>query len=648
MSGNSESDPVPGLSAALARAASLPEPTRKGWTATTLEAMGVGLDAANRFVFPILNAGGEFAGTVRYADDGRDPKMRADTGTTRDLWPRPEDVPGPVLIVVEGEPDAVSLMQLGYPAVALPGVGKWSEDWSARIGDRREAVFFVCDCDAPGRARMTRGAAVGSEFSPTFVIDIAPDRSDGYDVGDMIAHDGPELARTELASMLDAARQFVPDPTPTPPAMPTPAATNGDDRHAVVIRANEVPIRSVQFLWRPFLPLGKVTILAGAPGQGKSQLTAFMAAHTTHATFYDSDVLKPGRALVMTAEDDLADTAIPRLQAAGADLSRVDFVVMRRTMPRGITTDGLIRLPGDIDTLHALLEAGDVRLVVFDPVASFVGREHSTYVNQDVRDMLDPLVALAAHYGVAMVLILHLNKSESKSWATKIGESHAFQAVARTVLALAPDPDDEDGEDGSDKILAATKLNLLRRGRGFGLKLRVEPATVYTNDMVPVETSTLKIMGRSSVAADDLLADQTERGSRRQTLDFLLEILAAGPMESKPLQRAAKEAGVAWRGVERYYREVCKPAKPAMSRGPWVYELHESHLPTHTPGEHGGHTDKSAMFPPGVGRGPADTDPDDNGSAPIGEHGGQTTDELREYRKRRDAMLGERWEDDDE
>jgi putative DNA primase/helicase len=425
------------------------------------------------------------------------------------------------------------------------------------------------------------------------------------------------------------------------PPSPKPAATkNNNDRTAVFTRASDVKIKPVRFLWRPWLPLGKVTVLAGAPGQGKSQLTAMFAAMTTRAGFYDTDEPEPGTAVLLTAEDDVSDTVVPRLQAAGADLRRVEFINMRRTAG-GLTTDGLIRLPGDVDTLQRRLGYGDVRLVVFDPVASFVGREHSTYINQDVRDLLDPVAALAALYDVAIVLVLHLNKSEAKTWALRIGESHAFQAVARTVLALAPDPDDEDGEEGTDKILAATKLNITRH-IVRGVKLRVRPAVVYDAKGDPVETSTVEIVGLSTVAADDLLADQSERGTRRAALDFLLVTLADGAMESGALKTAAKGAGVSWRSVERYYREVCKPAKPAKSRGPWLYELLPVHLAVHTPGGHGELGDNSAISARGPNGEVADRPPHDQ----LGGHGEQRAFDLDAYRRHRDAILGERDEDE--
>jgi putative DNA primase/helicase len=610
--------------------------SRKGWTAATLDRLGVRFDRG-RYVFTVRDQAGELAGHVRYADDGSSPKMRADAGMARDLWPRPEDVDGGYLVVVEGEPDAVTMAQLGLPVVALPGAGKWQSEWPARLAAGRDAVFFIADCDAVGRKRMEGAARKAASMTTAFVIDIAPDRDDGYDVGDAYMDLGPELTRSFLDRLLAEARPYE--------DAPVVAAFKAGERVPVVIRANEVRIRPVRFLWRPWLPLGTVTILAGAPGQGKSQLTAYMAAATSQASFQPSDVDVPGSVVVLTAEDDAADTVVPRLLAAGADLSRVEFIVMRRTMPRGLTADGLIKLPGDVDTLIDRLEAGDVRLVVFDPVASFVGRDHSTYVNQDVRDVLDPVVAVAAHYDVAVVLILHLNKSESKTWATKIGESHAFQAVARTVLALAPDPDDEDGEDGVDKILAATKLNLMRRGRGSALKLRVVPATVYDDDRQPIDTSTIEITGTSSVAADDLLADQSERGARRDVLDFLLEALADGPVESGDLKAAAKTAGVAWRTVQRYYREVCKSAKPAKSRGPWVYELVSDLSPTHGAGILGALDPKSAKYLSAIGS-------QDDGMSQLGlengAHGGVGAFDLDNYRRRRDAMLGERWEDDDD
>jgi hypothetical protein len=147
------------------------------------------------------------------------------------------------------------------------------------------------------------------------------------------------------------------------------------------------------------------------------------------------------------------------------------------------------------------------------------------------------------------------------------------------------------------------------------------------------------------VSADDLLADQSERGSRRDALDFLLDTLADGPVESSALKAAAKDAGVSWRTVQRYYREVCKSAKPAKSRGPWVYELMSDLLPTYGGGKHGALDPKSAKYQ-------SATSSQDDGISQLelenGDLGGIGALDLDQYRRRRDAMLGERWEDDDD
>jgi hypothetical protein len=117
------------------------------------------------------------------------------------------------------------------------------------------------------------------------------------------------------------------------------------------------------------------------------------------------------------------------------------------------------------------------RLVIMDPVASFFERTHSTLVNQDIRDALGPIVAIAQTYGITVVIILHLNKSESRDFMSRIAESHGFQALARSVLALGPDPDDPDGLRGSQKVIAVTKANLVKPGM-YGMRCEVRSITL--------------------------------------------------------------------------------------------------------------------------------------------------------------------------
>jgi hypothetical protein len=237
--------------------------TRKGWSGPTLHALGVSLDG-DRWVIPTE------AGPLRYADDGRKPKMLAASGTTRALWPSPEDIEGPVLVVVEGEPDAISATELGYPTVALPGAGKFDPSWPARLVAGRRRVVLIGDCDEVGRARMRSVAEQVTKFGGNaYVIDLAPERSDGYDLGDMLVEIGPAQARTVLDAAIVAALLFVPE-VPDVPEVPKPVTklftTRGIDLSQ---------LRPVRFAWKPWLIHGRLNLLAGvAGGQGHARRAA--------------------------------------------------------------------------------------------------------------------------------------------------------------------------------------------------------------------------------------------------------------------------------------------------------------------------------------------------------------------------------------
>jgi hypothetical protein len=540
--------------------------SRKGWTPTTLERLGVEFDGG-RYVFTVHDHAGEVSGRVRYADDGSKPKMRADAGMARDLWPRPEDVDGTYLVVVEGEPDAVSVAELGFPVVALPGTGKWQVDWPARLAAGRDAVFFVADCDAVGRKRMEDAARKTASMTTACVIDIAPERDDGYDVGDALVDLGADLTRTFLDRLFYDARPVEAPPmaTPAKPTMPTP------DREIVVTNLATIEPVQLRFLWWPYLPLGKVVIVAGAPGHGKSQLTALMTAMATRADFYPSDVDDPSRVLIMSAEDDLADTIVPRLLAVNADMSRVDTINVRTTHAGGLTAEGMIRIPGDVPTVYNYVKGHpDTRLVILDPVVSFFGREHSSTINQDVRDALDPLVSVAKAYAVTVVVVLHLNKSESRDFTARVAESHGFQALARCVLALGPDPDDPEGERGSKKVLAVTKANLARAGT-HALRCEVRSANIVDSRGRPIATSELALTGKCEISADDLLMPATERTARIEAGDWLAEFVGDRWVLVSEVRKAALSDGIAWRTVTRV-REAggYKRAKqPGVEHGPW-------------------------------------------------------------------------------
>jgi hypothetical protein len=416
----------------------------------------------------------------------------------------------------------------------------------------------------------------------------------------------------------------------------------------------------LRWLWWPYLPLGKVVIVAGAPGHGKSQLTAFFAAAASRGMFSPSDIKGPARTLLMSAEDDLEDTVVPRLLAANGDLRLVDTMQVRTTYADGLTADGMIRIPGDAPALHAYVQRfPDTCLAVLDPVASFFDRKHSSLNNQDVRDALDPLVAIAKRYAITIVVVLHLNKGESRDFAARIAESHGFQAVARCVLALGPDPDDPDGERGSKKVLAITKANLAEAGN-HAMRCEVRGATVLDSKGAPVPTSEIVLTGRCEISVDDLLMTQTERTARTEAADWLADFLADRWVKVGDLKKAAASDGISWRTVERV-REAgdYKRAKQlGVAHGPWWVAANTVTSPVPVVGgldDVGGNAANTAK---NQGRGAGDLDDQDrqdrnaanNASDPRAENNSTANDhkqiDLDEYRRVRDRRLGERDEDE--
>jgi hypothetical protein len=441
----------------------------------------------------------------------------------------------------------------------------------------------------------------------------------------------------------------------------------GADREVVRVKLSTIEPKRLKFLWHPYLPLGKVVIVAGAPGHGKSQLTAYMAACVSSGTFYPSDVPTPGRALLMSAEDDLDDTVVPRLMAAnagGGNLRMVETVNVKQTLPGGVTSSGMIRIPGDLVSIieWAREDPESARLVVFDPVVSFFDRAHSTYNNQDVRDAIDPLAAIAAEFGVTIVLVLHLNKSESREMAGRIAESHGFQAIARTVLAFGPDPDEEDEDDDEEatgpasKLLAITKTNLASARGATTMRFELEPAMVLDNDAEPVPTMRLVPAGLCRVPADDLLLSASERTVHRDAARWLADFVGDRWVESNAAKTASKAEGFSWPTIKRVRQSAGYRSRRHDNHW-WI----AANATKGTPGDQEEQDRNGSGGPIGIG-GPLDPltskglkgTPGTGGSGRSlpgseginGTQGDQGALNLADYRRHRDAILGEREDDE--
>jgi hypothetical protein len=208
-----------------------------------------------------------------------------------------------------------------------------------------------------------------------------------------------------------------------------------------VVRACDVPVARVRWLWPDRVALGKLTLFPGDPGLGKSFVTLDMAARVTRGESWPDcpGVRQPvGGVVLMSAEDDPADTIRPRLEDADADLARVAIVQGVRRGDRNAT----FNLRSDLPALEQAIAAmPNCRLVVIDPVSAYLG-DTDSHANADVRAVLGPLSELAGRCGAAFVCVSHLNKSRDGPAMYRATGSMAFVAAARSAWMFTRDPDD--------------------------------------------------------------------------------------------------------------------------------------------------------------------------------------------------------------
>lgn len=298
----------------------------------------------------------------------------------------------------------------------------------------------------------------------------------------------------------------------------------------------------IRWLWPGRIARGKITMIAGHPGLGKSQITCALAAVVTKVGCWpvDKSPCELGTVAILSAEDDVADTIRPRLEVAGADIAKVEILdgVIDAFDPSGAPIQRPINLRTDIAKLDALFASRpDLALLVVDPVSAHLGGTDS-HVNADVRALLAPLSALAAKYGIAIILVSHLNKGSGNAEAiNRVTGSLAFVAAARAAYIVA-----KDQEDGDRRLFLPAKNNV---GKDVGgLAFTLEPFTL------PAGIETSRILWEPdavTTTADEAMrpADGDDgKTTIEDAIDFLRDVLIGGRVLAREIKRRAGEAGI--------------------------------------------------------------------------------------------------------
>ena len=319
----------------------------------------------------------------------------------------------------------------------------------------------------------------------------------------------------------------------------------------------------VAWLWPGRLALGKLTILDGDPGLGKSTLLYDLAARiTTGRAMPDGAPTQPGGVLILSTEDGIGDTIRPRLEAAGADLARCLVV---QTIPEADGPGRVPVLPEDLPLLvHAVLRA-EARLLIIDPLMAYLGGDTNSYRDQDVRRALAPVSAFAGLCGLAVVVVRHLNKATGGSPLYRGGGSIGIIGAARVGLLVGRDPQCEDR-----LVLASTKNNLARKPTSLAFRVVSAPGDP--------ETSMIEWEGPCALDASDLLSPPVREAASTAVEEaawWLTERLAEGPRPAAELYEAAEAAGIKKRVLQRARRRVAETERVGgiSGAGYWVWSL---------------------------------------------------------------------------
>ena len=305
-----------------------------------------------------------------------------------------------------------------------------------------------------------------------------------------------------------------------------------------MINMESVKVEQIEWLLYPFIPFGKVTIIQGDPGEGKTTMVLQIIAKLTRGepillnkksqkeaqqdseenlkqeVLSQDNSIQPVNVIYQTAEDGLGDTIKPRLLAAGADCSRV-LVIDDREQPLTML---------DVRLEEAIIQT-KARMVVLDPIQGFLGTDVDMHRANEIRPLMKRMAVLAEKYHCAIILIGHMNKnSNGKSSYRGLG-SIDFQAAARSVLIVGRLKDEPE-----TRVMCHVKSSLAPEGKSVAFRLDKETGFQW--------------IGEYDISADDLLSGDARGQKSRIAKEFLLDILADGGMAQKKIEEEASKQGI--------------------------------------------------------------------------------------------------------
>ena len=299
-----------------------------------------------------------------------------------------------------------------------------------------------------------------------------------------------------------------------------------DEPNLKLINMEQVEVEKIDWLLYPFIPFGKVTIVQGDPGEGKTTMVLQIIAKLTKgeavlpsgsdesALEEKTMALEPVNVIYQTAEDGLGDTIKPRLLSAGADCSRVMVI--------DDNDQALTMMDARLE--EAIIQT-KARLVVLDPIQGFLGADVDMHRANEIRPLMKRVAVLAEKYHCAIILIGHMNKnSNGKSSYRGLG-SIDFQAAARSVLIVGRIKDEPE-----IRVVCHVKSSLAPEGKSIAFRLDKDTGFEW--------------IGEYDISADDLLSGDNRGQKIHEAKEFLKEILVSGSVAQTKVAEEAESRGI--------------------------------------------------------------------------------------------------------
>jgi energy-coupling factor transporter ATP-binding protein EcfA2 len=335
-----------------------------------------------------------------------------------------------------------------------------------------------------------------------------------------------------------------------------------NNAHLTYVKASEVKAKPINWLWKDRIAKGKITIFAGEGGIGKSTLLIYISSLVSRGGTFpvDKTVFQEGSVVILSAEDDEADTLVPRLKASNANLERIFFLRGTKEYDSlGNEYLSSVSLDKDIDKIDkAIARIGDVSLLIIDPISAYLG-EINDHNNSEVRSMLSRLNTIVEKHNCALIINTHLSKgngSVKANASNRVIGSVAYVNASRATYLISRDPNDPKYR----RLFVPVKNNIADDCTGFAYKINVcdigddlKSTCIEFFDEIVDDT------------ANEIMEDNAaeNKAAKQEAVEFLEEFLKNGSKTYGEVNKAAKERMIALITLKRAKDELKVVVEPS-------------------------------------------------------------------------------------